>query len=45
MTYYAGLEVSLRTVNIRVIDEQGERVAEAKLASQDHRCMKRLPQS
>ena len=33
MTYYAGLDVSLRTVNICVIDEQGKFVAEAKLAS------------
>ncbi len=33
MTYYAGLDVSLRTVNICIIDEQGELVAETKLAS------------
>ena len=33
MTYYAGLDVSLRTVNLCVIDDQGELVAEAKLAS------------
>jgi len=33
MTYYAGLDVSLRTVNICVIDDLGERVAETKLAS------------
>jgi transposase len=33
MTYYAGLDVSLRTVNICVIDDDGELVAEAKLAS------------
>lgn len=33
MTYYAGLDVSLRTVNICVIDEQGELVAETKLTS------------
>jgi transposase len=33
MTYYAGLDVSLRTVNICVIDDQGEFVAESKLAS------------
>ncbi len=33
MTYYAGLDVSLRTVNICVIDDQGERVAETQLAS------------
>ena len=33
MTYYAGLDVSLRTVNICVIDDEGELVAETKLAS------------
>jgi len=33
MTYYAGLDVSLRTVNICVIDNQGELIAETKLAS------------
>jgi transposase len=33
MTYYAGLDVSLRTVNLCVIDDQGEFVAETKLAS------------
>ena len=33
MTYYAGLDVSLRTVNICVIDDDGERIAESKLAS------------
>ncbi len=33
MTYYAGLDVSLRTVNICVIDDEGKLVAEAKLAS------------
>ena len=33
MTYYAGLDVSLRSVNICVIDDQGELVAETKLAS------------
>ncbi len=33
MTYYAGLDVSLRTVNICIIDEQGALVAETKLAS------------
>ena len=33
MTYYAGLDVSLRSVNICVIDDNGEFVAEAKLAS------------
>ena len=33
MIYYAGLDVSLRTVNICVIDVAGELVAETKLAS------------
>jgi len=33
MTYYAGFDVSLRTVNICVIDDEGELVAETKLAS------------
>ena len=33
MTYYAGLDVSLRTVNICIIDDEGELVAETKLAS------------
>ena len=33
MTYYAGLDVSLRTVHLCVIDDQGELVAETKLAS------------
>ncbi len=33
MTYYVGLDVSLRTVNICVIDDEGELVAETKLAS------------
>ncbi len=33
MTYYAGVDVSLRTVNICIIDEQGEFVTETKLAS------------
>ena len=33
MTYYAGLDVSLRTVNICIVDNEGERVAETKLAS------------
>ena len=33
MTCYAGLDVSLRTVNICVIDDKGELVAETKLAS------------
>jgi hypothetical protein len=36
MTYYAGLDVSLRTVHLCVIDDQGERVAETKLASDVH---------
>jgi transposase len=34
MTYYAGLDVSLRTTNICVINGQGERVAEGKTASE-----------
>ncbi len=33
MTYSAGLDVSLRTVNICVIDDEGDLVAETKLAS------------
>jgi transposase len=33
MTYYAGLDVSLRTVNICIIDGYGEVVAETKLPS------------
>ncbi len=33
MSYYAGLDVSLRTVNVCVIDDQGELVTETKLAS------------
>ena len=33
MTYYAGLDVSLRSVNICVVDDEGELVAESKLAS------------
>ncbi|MCP4299176.1 MAG: IS110 family transposase [Gammaproteobacteria bacterium] len=33
MRYYAGVDVSLRTVNICVIDAEGELVAETKLAS------------
>ena len=33
MTYYAGLDVSLRTVNICVVDEQGNFIAETKVAS------------
>lgn len=34
MTYYAALDVSLRSVNVCVIDDQGEIKAEAKLASE-----------
>jgi transposase len=34
MTYYAALDVSLRSVNICVIDDQGKIRAEAKLASE-----------
>ncbi len=34
MTCYAGLDVSLRTVNLCVIDDQGAVVAEAKLTSE-----------
>ena len=34
MTYYAALDVSLRSVNVCVIDEQGEIKAETKLASE-----------
>jgi transposase len=34
MTYYAALDVSLRTVNLCVIDDQGEMVAETKLNSE-----------
>jgi transposase len=34
MTYYAGLDVSLRSVNICVIDDQGEIRAETKLDSE-----------
>ncbi len=33
MTYYAGLDVSLRTVNLCVIDDTGEFFSETKLAS------------
>ena len=33
MAYYAGLDVSLRTVNICIVDDEGEFVAESKLAS------------
>jgi predicted NBD/HSP70 family sugar kinase len=34
MTYYAALDVSLRSVNVCVIDEQGEIRAETKLDSE-----------
>ena len=34
MTYYAGLDVSLRTVNICVINDQGEFIAETKVDSE-----------
>ena len=34
MTYYAGLDVSLRTINLCVIDDQGDLVAETRLASE-----------
>ena len=33
MTYYAGVDVSLRSVNICVVDDGGELVAETKLSS------------
>lgn len=33
MTYYAGIDVSLRSVNICVVDDDGEFVAETKLSS------------
>jgi len=33
MTYYAGIDVSLRSVNICIVDDDGELVAEAKLSS------------
>ncbi len=33
MTYYVGLDVSLRSVNLCVIDDQGDLVEEAKLTS------------
>jgi transposase len=33
MIYYAGFDVSLRTVNICVIDDQDELVAETKIGS------------
>lgn len=34
MNYYAGIDVSLRSVNICVIDDQGEFIAETKLDSE-----------
>jgi len=34
MTYYAGLDVSLRSVNLCVINDQGEIKAETKLDSE-----------
>ncbi|MCR9193046.1 MAG: IS110 family transposase [Gammaproteobacteria bacterium] len=34
MTYYVGLDVSLRSVNLCVIDDQGEIVSEAKVDSE-----------
>ena len=34
MTYYAGLDVSLRSVNICVINDQGEFIAETKVDSE-----------
>jgi transposase len=33
MTYYAGIDVSLRSVNICVVDDDGDLVAETKLSS------------
>jgi transposase len=33
MTYYAGIDVSLRTVNICVVDSEGKQVAETRLSS------------
>jgi hypothetical protein len=30
MNYYAALDVSLRSVNICVLDDQGERIAETR---------------
>jgi len=33
MTYFAGMDVSLRSVNICVVDGDGELVAETKLLS------------
>ena len=33
MTYYAGIDVSLRSVNICVVDDGGKLVAETKLPS------------
>jgi len=34
MTYYAGLDVSLRTVNLCVLDQGGDLIAETKLSSE-----------
>ena len=34
MTYYAGLDVSLRSTNICVINDHGERIAEGKTDSE-----------
>jgi len=34
MTYYAGLDVSLRSVNICVVDDQGDQVAETRCSSE-----------
>ena len=33
MTYYAALDVSLRSVHLCVVDNEGERIAETKLSS------------
>jgi transposase len=33
MTYYAGIDISLRSVNICVVDDDGECLAESKLSS------------
>ena len=32
MTYYAGIDVSLRTVNICVVNDDGELIAETKVS-------------
>jgi len=34
MNYYAALDVSLRSVHLRVIDDQGELITETKLSSE-----------